>query len=188
EVSEFCEEHVIDVPNMEDYLRGRSRKKMKGGEPMTNYVHFRVEIFAKVIDTLAVEMDRHFTETNTNLLRCVMCLDPSNCFASFDQDRLLELAVLYSEDFSSTDRVELIHELQNYISDMKSNKVFANISNLGSLAKKMVGMNYHTYFPLVYRLIELALILPVGTASVERSFSAMNIVKTDLRNRLGDEL
>ncbi|VFQ68927.1 unnamed protein product [Cuscuta campestris] len=118
---------------------------MKGGEPMTNYVHFRVEIFAKVIDTLAVEMDRHFTETNTNLLRCVMCLDPSNCFASFDQDRLLELAVLYSEDFSSTDRVELIHELQNYISDMKLNKVFANISNLGSLAKKMVGMNYHTF-------------------------------------------
>lgn len=43
--------------------------------------------------------------------------------------------------------------------------------------------NYH----LVYRLIELSLILPVATASVERVFSAMSLIKTDLRNKMGDE-
>ena len=42
-------------------------------------------------------------------------------------------------------------------------------------------------FPLAYRLITLALTLPVATASVERVFSAMNIVKTDLRNKIGDD-
>ena len=52
---------------------------------------------------------------------------------------------------------------------------------------KMVQTDRHTVFPLVYRLIELALILPVATASVERAFSAMNIIKTDLRNRMGDD-
>ena len=52
----------------------------------------------------------------------------------------------------------------------------------------MVEKSYHNYFPLVNRLIELALILPVGTTTVERTFSAMNIIKTDLRNRLGDDL
>jgi hypothetical protein len=31
------------------------------------------------------------------------------------------------------------------------------------------------------------MILPVATATVERSFSAMKIVKTRLRNQLGDE-
>ena len=40
---------------------------------------------------------------------------------------------------------------------------------------------------MVYRLIELALILPVATATVERAFSAMKIIKTDLRNKMGDE-
>jgi hypothetical protein len=40
---------------------------------------------------------------------------------------------------------------------------------------------------LIYRLIELALILPVATTSVERAFSAMNIIKTELRNKTGDE-
>ena len=40
---------------------------------------------------------------------------------------------------------------------------------------------------MVYRLFKLALILPVVTTSVERVFSAMNIIKTDLRNKIGDE-
>ena len=45
----------------------------------------------------------------------------------------------------------------------------------------------HRSYPLVYRLIELTLMLPVATASVERVFSAMSIIKTDLRNKMGDE-
>ncbi|CAO2167963.1 unnamed protein product [Urochloa humidicola] len=45
----------------------------------------------------------------------------------------------------------------------------------------------NTSYPLVYRLIELTLILPVATASVERVFSAMALIKTDLRSKMGDE-
>lgn len=33
----------------------------------------------------------------------------------------------------------------------------------------------------------LSLILPVATTTVERSFSAMNIVKNRLHNRMGDQ-
>ena len=50
----------------------------------------------------------------------------------------------------------------------------------------MVELNRHMMFPLVYRLIELALLLPVATASVERAFSAMKIIKTELRNKMSD--
>ncbi|XP_039128506.1 uncharacterized protein LOC120264748 [Dioscorea cayenensis subsp. rotundata] len=56
----------------------------------------------------------------------------------------------------------------------------------GGFARKMVETGKRIIFPLIYRLIELALVLPVGTTSVERVFSAMNIVKTDLRNKMGD--
>ena len=58
---------------------------------------------------------------------------------------------------------------------------------LGILAMKMVQTNRYTTFALVYRLIELALILRVATATVERAFSAMKIIKTDTRNKMGDE-
>ena len=40
---------------------------------------------------------------------------------------------------------------------------------------------------MVYRLVELTLPLHVATASVEIVFSAMKDVKTDLRNRMGDD-
>ena len=42
-------------------------------------------------------------------------------------------------------------------------------------------------YPLFYRLLKLVIVLPIATATVERSFSAMRIVKTYLRNRLGDD-
>jgi hypothetical protein len=45
----------------------------------------------------------------------------------------------------------------------------------------MVELKRHIVF---YRLIELALVLPVATASVERAFSAMKIIKTELRNKM----
>ncbi|KAL4580987.1 hypothetical protein LXL04_017193 [Taraxacum kok-saghyz] len=41
--------------------------------------------------------------------------------------------------------------------------------------------------PKVYLLLKLALILPVATASVERAFSAMKLIKTDIRNKMGDK-
>ena len=41
------------------------------------------------------------------------------------------------------------------------------------------------YF-LMYRLIRLVLTLPVSTATTERAFSAMKLVKTRLRNKMED--
>ena len=45
----------------------------------------------------------------------------------------------------------------------------------------------HQVFNYVYLLITLSLVLPVATASVERAFSVMNIVKGPLRNKMGDQ-
>jgi len=43
-----------------------------------------------------------------------------------------------------------------------------------------------TYY-LIDRLIRLVLTLPVSTATTERAFSAIKIVKTRLRNKMEDE-
>jgi hypothetical protein len=58
--------------------------------------------------------------------------------------------------------------------------------DFASLAKKMAELERHIVFPLVYHLIELALLLPVATRSVERAFSVMKIIKTELRNNMSD--
>jgi hypothetical protein len=50
----------------------------------------------------------------------------------------------------------------------------------------MVDTMKHLTFGLVYRLLKLILVLPVATASMQRCFSAIKIVKTTLRNRIGN--
>jgi hypothetical protein len=42
----------------------------------------------------------------------------------------------------------------------------------------------HIVFPLVYHIIKLALLLLVATAKVERVFSAMKIIQTELCNKM----
>ena len=51
----------------------------------------------------------------------------------------------------------------------------------------MVEMKKNVSYPLVYSLVTLTLILPVATAIVEIAFLAMNIIKNQLRNRIGDQ-
>ncbi|XBI73564.1 hypothetical protein VPH35_067287 [Triticum aestivum] len=106
---------------------------------------------------------------------------------NFDHDKLVELANIYSIDFSSQERYLLTDQLNIYIDVMKRSTGFLACDSLSSLALKLVQSRQHLVFPLVYRLIRLALTLPVATASVERVFSAMNIIKTDLRNKMGDD-
>ncbi|PKU61485.1 hypothetical protein MA16_Dca028816 [Dendrobium catenatum] len=84
------------------------------------------------------------------------------------------------------DLVILDNQIENFIVDMRSNDAFMNLKGLGELAQKLVETRKHDIFPLVFSLIKLALILPIATATVERAFSAMKIIKNRLRNRMGD--
>ena len=98
----------------------------------------------------------------------------------------MELAKSYPDDFNSTQLKDLDRELNICIDNMRADERFADLNTISELARLMVGTKKHLAFPLVYRLLKLVLVLPIATASVERCFSAMKIVKTILRNRIGD--
>ena len=132
-------------------------------------------------------MNHCFSEASTDLLDCIACIDPKNEFSNFDMDKLANLSDLYPVDFTSTRRIFLSQKLQSFLSDMRIDGRFFNVEDLVSLAKKMKETMKYRVFPMVYRLVELTLLLPVATTSVERVFSAMKVVKTDLRNRMRGE-
>jgi len=120
-------------------------------------------------------------------LRCVACLDPRDSFANFKVQKLVELAKIYKDDFYDYDCIKLAGDLPIFIDEVRNDDNFDTCIDLGNLAEKMVQTGRDTVFPLVYRLIELALILLVATATVERAFSAMNIIKTEQRNKMNDD-
>jgi hypothetical protein len=53
---------------------------------------------------------------------------------------------------------------------------------------KLVEINMHNIYDLMYLLLKLVLILSVATASVEGVFSTMNFVKNKIKNRMNDGL
>ncbi|XP_031378142.1 zinc finger MYM-type protein 1 [Punica granatum] len=185
EVSIFSDRNDIDIINMNEMYVAPRRSRRKG-EALTNLSYFRCELFNSVIDWQLQELNSRFNEVYTNLLLCVACLSPNDSFASFDKSKLIQLARFYPSEFSEVDIQLLDNQLETYILDMRSHEEFLNLENIGDLSQKLVATRRHIVYPLVYLLMKLALILPVATASVERIFSAMKIVKNRLRNKMGD--
>ncbi|XP_041999736.1 uncharacterized protein LOC121749213 [Salvia splendens] len=177
----------IDVLDMEDecVVRGRGRRKI---EKIKNLHHYRVELFCSVIDMQAQELNHRFNEVNTDLLLCMTCFDPRDSFSAFDSEKLLRLAKYYLSEFSEVTLYELESQLDNFIFYVRTDERFSRVSGIAGLAQNMVSTRKHENFLLVYLLIKLSLLLPVATASVERAFSAMKLVKTSLRNHMGDQL
>ena len=185
EVFSFCTAHDISILNIDEtfVVNGRSRRNT---QQKTNLHHYCVELFYTVIDMKLQELNNRFSKANTNLLLFMTCLNPSNSFVAFDKEKLIRLANIYSSDFLGTDILALDSQLQNYIFDMRSNDFFLELQEVNELAEKLVSTRKHETYPLVYLLVKLALTLPVATVTVEKSFSAMEYIKNELRNRMGD--
>ena len=133
------------------------------------------------------EFSDRFSEASSELLTNMACLNPFNSFSQFDISKLVRLSELYPNDFDSIERMELESQLNLYYANVTKDKSFEDLNGIAELAIMMVKKRKHISYPLVYRLLKLALILPVATASVERCFSAMKIIKSDLRNRIGEK-
>ena len=165
-------------------VRGKSARRKY---TVTHFHYYHVEIFIAAIDAITSKMNHRFNEVSSELLVCMSCLDPRDSFSKFVVDKLVRLAEIYADDFTMADRLLLRNQLQIFILNVRRSTEFQGCGDVAKLAEKMVETGKNRTFPLVYRLVELTLILPVTTASVERVFSAMNVIKTDLRNRVSDE-
>ncbi|XP_071722638.1 uncharacterized protein [Rutidosis leptorrhynchoides] len=132
------------------------------------------------------ELNDRFGEVNTELLRCMACLNQHNSFSAFEKDKLIQFAKFYPCEFSRTDLIIFDNQLETYIIDMRDNDEFSSLKGISDLSEKLVETGRSIVYPLVYQLVKLALILPVATATVERTSSAIKIVKNQLHNRMGD--
>ncbi|XP_060190541.1 uncharacterized protein LOC132619746 [Lycium barbarum] len=187
-VSTFCIRYNILIPNFDEpYVNsGRSRRKLADH---TILHHYRYVVFYKIIDWQLQELNDRFNEVTTDLLHGVACLNPVDSFSSFNIKNIMRMAELYPDDFDEFSRGALENQLATYIIDVRDiDERFANLNGLCDLSRKLVQTKKHLNFPLVFRLVKFSLLLPVATASVERAFSAMKFIKTDLRNKMNDGL
>ncbi|KAL9840521.1 putative transcription factor and/or regulators TTF-type(Zn) family [Arabidopsis thaliana] len=184
EVSSFSEKNNTGMLKLEEEFVDSRRPRKKTG--ITNLHHYKVDCFYTVLDMQLQKFNDRFDEVNSELLICMSSLSPIDSFRQFDKSMLVRLTEFHPDDLSFVERRSLDHQLEIYLDNVKNDERFTDLKCLGDLARVMVETRKHLSHHLVYLLLKLSLILPVATATVERCFSAMNFVKTTLRNRIGD--
>ncbi|XP_015955548.1 uncharacterized protein LOC107479943 [Arachis duranensis] len=183
-VKDFCEKHEIEVPNMSaQYVFGRGRSRQPS---VTVEHHYRIDVFLATIDSQIQELNSRFNEQTIELLTLSCALDPKDNFKSFNIEEISKLAEkFYPLDFPSNELNILKSQLQHYQHDIPNH--LKGIGTLSELCNKLQETGKSRTYHMVDRLIRLVLTLPVSTATTERTFSAMKIVKTRLRSKIADE-
>ncbi|KAG6639849.1 hypothetical protein CIPAW_10G130700 [Carya illinoinensis] len=78
-------------------------------------------------------------------------------------------------------------QLQHYDLHVPTHLDFQDMSTLSELCRRLAILEKSKIYYLIDRLIHLVLTLPVSTATTERAFSVMKLIKTRLRTRMEDE-
>ncbi len=147
--------------------------------------HYKVDVFNVAIDQQLIELEDRFGSQATDLLALCVSLDPR--LDSFDMEKVCILVEkYYPTDFSNQERMQLECQLPHFQLDVCNHPELKILSSLADLTSGLVKLGKDSSYPMVDRLLRLVLTLPVSTATTERAFSAMKIVKTRLRSKMGD--
>nr|KYP39172.1 hypothetical protein KK1_039536 [Cajanus cajan] len=110
------------------------------------------------------------------LLTLSLTLVPKDAYKAFNIENICTLVgKYYPMDFSEQEKVNLHFQLQHFIVDARQDSNLKNLSTMQELC---------TCLALIDRLLRLIMTLPVSTATTERSFSTMKIIKIRLRNKM----
>ncbi|KAL6534462.1 hypothetical protein OROHE_013387 [Orobanche hederae] len=160
-VKSFCQVCNINIPDLSSSYRSRGPRARNEQSDHTLEHHYRVDIFYEAINCQLMELYHRFSDSAMELF--------------------------YPEDFSDHEKTILKMQLQHYDIDVVQHADYKKLTSIAELGQWLVRTRREITFDLIYRVINLLLTLPVSTATTERSFSAMNIVKTRIRNKMEDE-
>ena len=184
----FCEQHDIDIPNFNSTYVARHGRSRHQKDHVTMEHHFRMNIFLVTVDKQLQELNDKFSEQTMELLTLSYALVPKDAYKAFNIDDICTLVNKhYPLDFSEQEKISLKFQLQHFIIDAPNHPDLKNLSIMLELCQSLARIGKSRTFYLIDRLIRLILTLPVSTATTERSFSAMKIIKTRLQNKMEDE-
>ena len=145
-----------------------------------------ITFFNTMIDAIIVDNECRFKALNEYFERFGFIYD-INYLKSIPKEDLLkhcnDLATILREgENSDIQPFELYEELQL----LKSN-LLDSINDAKQLIQYILENNLEEVYPNVYITIRIMLTVPVSTASVERSFSKLKLIKTYLRSTMSQE-
>jgi hypothetical protein len=188
QVVEFCVDHGIDIPDMKEPYILRGGRARRQADYFTKERYFRVEVFRATLDSQLNELNLKFNEKVMGLLSISVTLIPKNGFVSFNAKEICKMVgMYYPGDFTQQDIIGLGYQLNHFVLDASNSEDLKKPGTLTSLCQCLFVSGRHRIYNLLDRLLRLLVTLPVSTASAERAFSSLKIIKTRLRNKMEDD-
>ena len=146
-----------------------SREAVMTGE------HLKISIYFPILDSMLSEIDCRFAEKNLEHMRAIQACSPR------------------SPNFLEPNSVLILAE--SYGLDIDSLSIECSLAKQTLLGKSMDSItdvlfelsSLRIAFPLLTRLLQIALAIVVRTAHCERSFSALKRIKTYLRSTMTEQ-
>ena len=137
--------------------------------------HLKVSIYFPILDAMLSELDCRFAEKNLEHMRSIQACSP------------------HSPNFLRPNSIRTLAE--SYGLDMGSLSVECSLAKPTLLGKDMHSIadvllelsSLRIAFPLLIKLLQIALTIVVSTAHCERSFSALKRIKTYLRSTMTEQ-
>ena len=164
---------------------GRSRRQP---DHFTTERYLRVKIYRATIDSQLTELNFRFNEKVMDLLSISVTLIPRNRFKSFSAKEICSMVEkYYPADFTQQERYGLELQLKRFVVDAKTSKELRKPLTITSLCRCLVETGRDRIYNWIDRLLRLLVTLPVSTATAERAFFSLKIIKSRLRNRMEDD-
>ncbi len=143
---------------------------------------FRTSFFYPVIDSMLNELNRRFANTNCELMRSIQSLSPQSD-AFLKESNVFSFGRLYNAEID-----DLGHELHQFKRVLDRKIQSGEVKKPCSTVELVCFIEpYREVFFELFRLCKIAVTLPVSSASCERSFSTLKLIKTFLRSTTTDE-
>ncbi|XP_072043204.1 zinc finger MYM-type protein 1-like [Amphiura filiformis] len=179
--------------------RVRRKKRLPGedarDEPQDAITNFKTNVFLSSIDTCLTQLKERFGQ-NREILTSFNILTPTELLKTDPiGDELKTLTDTYGQEISGVlpdiDSLQTPIEFENWKRHVINHKedIFPNGYEKGN-TKDLFQYLYITHlchtFPNVYKLYQIFLTIPATTASAERSFSKLKIIKTYRRSTMAE--
>uniref|UniRef100_A0A8C1LI83 HAT C-terminal dimerisation domain-containing protein n=1 Tax=Cyprinus carpio TaxID=7962 RepID=A0A8C1LI83_CYPCA len=154
-------------------------------QPQTLEEYYRGRMYFTFLDSLIQELHRRFKgKGNTDkIVMSLHCLIEPSKWKDTANAEALNAAHTFCEFYGFQEEEEqLLTELRVFHSSYTCSQISSH-----AILETFKDFEAHIVFPTFFKLLKIFATLPVSTASTERSFSKLKLLKTKLRNACGQE-
>lgn len=189
EILDLCEQSNIDTTQRKAKRPRQTTKLLQdcvinstlGQHVVPDNKHtFCASVYYPVLDNMIGEMGRRFSDTNCNIMQGIQALNPSSP-TFLREETVLLLADAY--DSNTDDLKHELHQAKRLLNRKKGEKE----SPTTVMEFTQFLDPYQEVFYELFRLCKIAVVLPVTSASCERSFSSLRLIKTYLRSTMTEK-